>query len=647
MRIKVFLAVVVWTAALRPAFAQIEWLRETVREFSTSQLWEYEPLAVDWKMDPALQADFNEGLNSLLEDNAGIATTNLTAVIDKAPDAWQAYYFRAAAHKKQRELDAAREDLVKSLKLHDNFYEGLVELAKVKCLRRQIGESEQILNKAIRLNRSRGAAYYMKGDINLAQGELRPAIKSYKDCLAADSLYHDARIKLALLDAFEKNDRTRALVHLDKVLQIDSLQRTALLFRSVLMREKNIRQSIKDLSTLVRLRPGDFMSRYYHGLFLIDLGDYENAFNDLQVVIINRSSVGDNRFTGDQKGLDRVINLQNVGAYIVRRIYGLPDADAARIKEAFCLLLTDKYDKSIAALDAVPNGVKEPCVVYLKAVAYEHKGQHPKALQYYGIALGLDDKLVEAYKKRGIYRQEMKQWAESAEDFTTCLKLYPDGYVVYRMRGISYYYQERYPEAIADYNAYLKKDTSNMDVIGQRGMAYLQSKQRLKAYVDFAVSGNTHALNFGRMEALVDSVLQRNDTTQALICLDAFVEAEPRYTEGYVQKVKIHVARNEWERVSKNVGMALHFARTDVATSKRSYLMTVLAQVHIKDSKPEDAVKSLNEAIRFDLKNDLAYLERGRIYLAMGKTSKAQSDLKEASALGNEQARRLLASMAK
>jgi tetratricopeptide (TPR) repeat protein len=646
MRIKAFLVVVAWAAALCPAFAQMEWLGEAIRDFSTSQLWEYEPLVVDWKMDPALQADFNEGLNNLLEDKAAMATTNLTAVIDKAPSAWQAYYFRAAAYKKQHELNAAHDDLVKSLKLHDNFYEGLVELAKVECLRRQATEGEQIVNKAIRLNRSRGAAYYLKGDINLAQGQLRPAINSYKDCLAADSLYHDARIKLALLDAFEKNDLTRALAHLNKVLQNDSLQRTALLFRSILGREKNIKQSVKDLGTLMRLRPGDFMPRYYHGLFLIDLGDYENAFNDLQIVI-NRSNVGDNQFSGDQKGTDRVINLQNVGAYIVRRIYGLSDADAARIKEAFCLLLVDKYEKSIAALDAVPNGFKEPCVVYLKAVAYEHQGQHPKALQCYGIVLGLDDKLVDAYKKRGIYRQEMKQWKESAEDFTTCLKLYPDGYVVYRMRGISYYYQDRYQEAIADYNAYLKKDTSNMDVIGQRGMAYLQSKQRLKAYVDFAVSGNTHALNFKRMETLVDSVLHLNDTVQAMVCLDAFVKAVPRYTEGYVQKVKIQVARNEWEKVSKDVGMALHFARIDVATSKRSYLMTILAQVHIKASKTDEAVKTLNEAIRFDLKNDLAYLERGRLYLNLGKTSKAQSDLKEASALGNEQARQLLASMEK
>jgi tetratricopeptide (TPR) repeat protein len=629
-----------------PAFAQFEWLEDAIRDFSTSQLWEFEPLAVDWKMNPALQADFNEGLNNLLEENPSMAETNLTAVIEKDPTAWQAYYFRAAARKELRKLIIAREDLMKALSLHDNFYEGLVELAKIEYIRRGIAVSEQIINKAIRLDRSRGAAHYLKGDINLAQHELRKAVNSYNDCLAADSLFHDARIKLALLDVFEKRDITTALTHLNKVLQNDSLQRTALLFRSMLGRDKDIHRSVKDLSILIRLRPNDIMPRYYHGLFLTDLGDYENAFNDFQNVI-SHMDIGDNQFAGKQTGIDRIINLQNVGAYILRRIYGLPDADAARIKEAFCLLLADKYGKSIVVLEQMSNGTTEPSVVYLKAVAYEHNKQHPQALQYYTAALGLDNKLIDAYKKRGIYRQEMQQWDKSVEDFTAYLKLFPDGYFIHRIRGVSYYYLERYPEAIADYTAYLKKDSSNVEVLGNRGMAYQMSRQWLKAYVDFAASGNLHAVNFSRVEKIVDSVLHVKDTAQALLYLDTFIKAAPGFTEGYIQKFKIHMARNEWALISPEVALAVIHARSDISKSTRSYLMTMSALLQARSSDTSEAVKSLNEAIKFDLKNDLAYLERGRIYLAMGKSSKAESDLKEASALGNQQAQQLLASMVK
>ena len=646
MRLKTFLVWMLYCTIACPAAAQTQWLESAISDFSSRQFWEYEQLAVDWKMKPTLQADFNEGLNNLLEDNAGMAETNMTAVIDKDPAAWQAYYFRAAARKKLRKLTAARGDVLKSLKLHDNFYEGLVELAKIECLRKQIAEGEQIANKAIRLDRSRCTAYYLKGDINLVQRQLRLAANNYKDCLAVDSLFHDARIKLAMLDVIEKKDMRGGLRHLNRVLQIDSLQQTALLFRSMLANEKDRRQSVKDLSTLIRLRPGDVMARYYRGVFLTDLGDYENAFNDFQHMV-SKAVIGDNAFDGRQTDTDKVINVQNVGTYILRRVYGLPDGDAARVKEAFCLLIVDKYDESLTALDQVSNGTTEPSVVYLRAVAFEHKGLHPKALQYYGIALGLDKELVDAYKKRGIYRQELQQWTLSVEDFTACLKLFPDGYVVHRMRGVSYYYLKQYAEAIADYDAYLKRDSGNVEVLGQRGMAYLNSKQRLKAYVDFAASGNLQALDFTTIEQMIDSVLHRKDTAQALSYLDVFVYAVPQFTEGHLMKYKIYMARQEWETITKSIPRALLFARGNLPKPKRSYLLTVMALVHVRANRADEAIKAFNEAIKFDLKNDLAYLERGRIYLAMGKTSKAESDLKEASALGNPHARKLLASMAR
>jgi tetratricopeptide (TPR) repeat protein len=104
------------------------------------------------------------------------------------------------------------------LKLYGDFYEGYVELAKVLHLRGQFNESEHTINKAIRLDKSRGTAYYIKGDINLAQNQRNVAIKNYRDCLAADSLFHNARIKLALLELNPKKDAAPVLNHLKKVL---------------------------------------------------------------------------------------------------------------------------------------------------------------------------------------------------------------------------------------------------------------------------------------------------------------------------------------------------------------------------------------------------------------------------------------------
>lgn len=624
------------------ASAQTQLFEEAFTEFSTSRLWEFEEIPIAWKMEGLLQADLNEGLNFLLENNPQFANATLTTVIEKDSTIWQAYYYRAAARKQLKKFASAENDMQRALKLHGDFYEGLVELAKILHLRGQPYESERIINKAIRLDRSRGTAYYLKGDINMSQNEIRSAINNYKDCLAADSLFHNARIKLALLDAVSKKNLNPALEHLNKVLSYDSLQKNALLFRSLLVQETNKRQAVRDLSNLILVSPNNLMALYFRGLFSAGLGDYDRAFNDFHKVI-KVTAVNDNEFAGKQTWLDKKIDLQNAGAYTLTRVYGLPDEDGFKIKQAYCHLLLGEYDKSIEVIDQVSNARKEPVAVFLKAVAYEHKGEHVKALQHYTISLVLDNGIAEAYKKRGIYEQELKEWDKSVKDFTAFLKLYPNDFFINRVRGVSYYHMNQFQEALDDFNVYLRNDSTNKEVRGYRGMVYFKTNQRLKAYVDFAASDNQQALNFKDIESLIDSVLQVKDTVQALSCLDVITASAPYFTEGYVQKFKIYMAKDQWKPVADEVSNALRHSRADAAKSNHSYLLTLQALGYSKNRHTDDALKTLSEAIRFDDKNDIAYLERGRLFLAMGKKSKAEDDLRQASALGNSQAKQMLA----
>src|SRR5690606_18173675 len=123
----------------------------------------------------------------------------LSALIEKDAGIWQAYYYRAAARKLLDKLPGAQSDIEKAIKLRGDFYEGFVELAKILHLRGQDMESERAVNKAIREDRKRGTAYYLKGDIAMSQGVVNKAINNYRECVAVDSMFHRARIKLALL----------------------------------------------------------------------------------------------------------------------------------------------------------------------------------------------------------------------------------------------------------------------------------------------------------------------------------------------------------------------------------------------------------------------------------------------------------------
>lgn len=57
----------------RPTSAQMLLFEEAFESFSTTRLWEFEQIVIDWKMEGILQADLNEGFNYLLENNPSLA----------------------------------------------------------------------------------------------------------------------------------------------------------------------------------------------------------------------------------------------------------------------------------------------------------------------------------------------------------------------------------------------------------------------------------------------------------------------------------------------------------------------------------------------------------------------------------------------
>lgn len=430
---------------------------------------------------------------------------------------------------------------------------------------------------------------------------------------------------------------------LDKVLSYDSLQKAALLFRAILLIDKDKNQSVEDLTNLILVDPQNLMAYFVRGVLSTELEKFSPAFSDFQRVI-KATATSDNNFAGQQTGLDKKIDIQNAGAYTLSRIYGLPEDDANKLKQAYCLIVTGKYEKAITIINETSKPNHEPLSAYLKAVAYEHAGQHPKAFNFYNLALELDKEIADAYKKRAIYEQEMNRWDKSIADLSAALRLEPGTYVLNKIRGVSYYHSYDYPRAIADFTTYLRFDSTNKEVLGFRGMAYQKNHQFLDASVDLALSDNEQVLEFKKMESHIDSVLLAGDTTRALQYLHTLTNAVPVFTEGFVQKFKIYIARDSWKPIKDEVLLALRNVRQDVEGARQSYLLTLHAMVLVDEHHHEDAIAVFNEAIKVDKKNELAYLQRGKLYLELGKSTKAENDFKQASALGNKQAAIMLSS---
>jgi hypothetical protein len=102
MKINAILTTTLCTIVFISSFAQSELFEDAFEEFSTSRLHEFEEIPIDWKMKGTVQADLNEGLNNLLENEPKLAIESLNAVIKTDSTIWQAYYYRAAARKQIR-----------------------------------------------------------------------------------------------------------------------------------------------------------------------------------------------------------------------------------------------------------------------------------------------------------------------------------------------------------------------------------------------------------------------------------------------------------------------------------------------------------------------------------------------------------------
>jgi tetratricopeptide (TPR) repeat protein len=609
-------------------------LPSAMQDFTRDVLYEHEVIQITWNMKGKIQADLNNGINDLAEGKSMLAIASFSNAINQDSLLWQAYYYRAVAQNQLIKHELAYHDFRLALQLNPTCYEGYIELAKT-CLRLNLlMESYEFTKQAMRLNRSRAIPYYIQGEIFASQYQPDKALNSYQTCLRVDTTFHAARIKLAIIELIDKKNQKAAINQLNRVLEINPTHRHALTFRSILVFDNNPQQTLQDFAILIQFNPNNLAAYYLRGLLYTNLQQYSSGFLDFQKVM-KGSAISDNSFRGERTWIDKKIDIQNIGAYALLRMYGLEDGVINKIKEAYCHIIVGNPDRSIKLLNAIPASLKDPLLVYLKAVAYEHKGDHVNAFQLYNKAIELDNTIFDAYKKRGMYEQNMKQWDLSIQDFTTALELIPDLQLLNKLRGISYYFNNENSKALDDLNIYLKFDSTDVLALRYRGMAYSKNNQTLYSYIDLANSSTLDTLNFSFMRQLVDSTLVAGDTAKAEVALTSFVKAAPTFTEGYVLKFKLNLAKKAWSEVETEITKAVSNIRTDASKPDQAYLLTVQGMVFARQQLTTEALKKFNEALKLDSQNALIYYERGKLLATTNKTTKAIQDLKIAASLGS------------
>jgi tetratricopeptide (TPR) repeat protein len=610
-------SIVLWLLAYLAAGQIPDYVAE-----NSGNLWHYDDLPVTWNMEGKVQMHLNEGMNLLKESKISGAAGSFSEVISRDPELWVAYYYRGVCYKLLGQFAEAEKDFLTVTRLSKNQPEALFELGKLAQLSSQFDKAEDYFNSAIKSNPEKAAqALMLLGDLELRKGNLNIARKKYFHCLETDPSYVNARVRLGITEILLKQDPKAGLKFFNQALEKDSLHQEALFLRALVNAKDRPRESLIDLNKLVAYNPFNMNYRWNRGLIHTDLSDFENAFADFQKVL-QEMSVDERNFKGQQTPLDKLVDIQYAGYYLLSTIYGLPDEAIANVKKAFCLFLIGKFEEGNKTLIQIRGYKNSSLCLFLLGLGHEHSGLHEAAMKYYDAALALDNEIQDAHTKRGIYYTNLSMWGKAESDFSEAIRINPKATQVYKLRGVARYYLGYYNQAITDFNI------------------FLQDKESAE---DFLKCG-TCTPDFKSFLEILKPILQQGDTTSVLSLLEKFSVNNSSVTV-LLYKVNLLIETKRYKEAQALLESNLSFASKQPVDQYSGFL-TALGVVCFKQNDLDRAEKLFTLAVE-QFNNARAYRERGLVYLAQQKVWQAKNDFKKAADLGDAEAVKLLASMQK
>lgn len=429
------------------------------------------------------QAYMNDGLNDLREGKLNTASGNFSKVIELSPRFYAGYYYRGICSKLLLDLDNAEKDFNKSLEYNDTLASAQIEIGEIYEIKENFLKAEECYDFSIKMQSGYYDGYLHLGNLFYFQRDTSRAIALYKTCIKINPELSQAYTKLGILKLKEAKNNAEAMKLLSLAIQKDANAREALFWRGMIwinMREEE--KGLKDLTDLIRITPGNPLFLFVRGYLYTDLGQFDEAYRDLkEAVLANREN--EDKFAGDQTSRDKRIDLQSAMRYFIRKIYGFNEPDLSYLKNGFCFMLAGRPKPAMALLSKVehPSGISN----YLEGMIYENNGYHKSALIKYDNAVTLDPEFTEAYKKRGIYMMELKEFKKAFSDFDQMTKLEPGLLVGYRMRGITSALMDDCTAAIDDMTFIIKTDSTDQEIFKTRAFCFEKKMEWLKSGKDF------------------------------------------------------------------------------------------------------------------------------------------------------------------
>lgn len=620
-------------------------------------LSDYREVQIIWNMQGESQAFLNEGINALREENYEGAVDQLTRALKADPKASVVYYFRAMAWKRlqfaqdasgggrpgkksNRSMVEAARDLSSYLEATPGDREGTLELCKALIY---LSDSKKVVKELRQFIDSfpkdaRGPYYLALAYLNI--NAMDAAIKALKQSNAVDATFTSGLTQLGVIELVDKKPK-QAEVYFDRVLDIDSMQLTARVLRfAIRIDQDRVNDAWRDIDFLIRYNPTSWKFKLNRAYLEIDMGLYDQAFNDLRPAL-EATHVSESNFVGKQTTIDRRIDVQNAGNYLLHQLYGFSEENRTVFRKAYCLMIIGKYPEARGLLEAQKSLGETSCLHYLSAICLEHEQSYIEARLAYQRALERDADIFDANKKCGIIYTSEGKWKQSLQYFMQLERLNPDYLQTYNLRGVVYFNLKDYPKAIADFSRFLEQDTTNHEVYYNRGMSYQRLGKDIPALADLVRSGEFKEINMKSLLEEINQLIQKGDTVGLKRYSNLVMKIPSRTGLGIeleVIKIKLMQVERNWEFIDDRYYRLILKRIGGDNPGYISYTLSAKASQCLEAGDLKKARDLLDKSLSYDSKNSLAYLERGMVWIKMAQREKALEDLILAASMGNQRA---------
>jgi len=297
--------------------------------------------------------------------------------------------------------------------------------------------------------KSRGAAYFAKGDYEHATADFNEAIRL------------DPKLAAELTNAFgnggvayvEKNEYDHAIADFSAAIRLDPTSPKFFYQRGKAYDAKqDYGHAIADYSEAIRLDPKNASAFYNRGNAFAGKQDYDHAIADLSEAI-----------RLDPKNASAFYNRGNAYSY------------------------KQDYDHAIADYsEAIRLDPKDASAFYNRGNAYARKQDYERAIANFSEAIRLDPKDASAFYNRGLAYALKQDYDHAIANFSEAIRLDPKHASALFNRGLAYASKQDHEHAIADYSEAIRLDPKHASALFNRGLAYASKQDHEHAIADYS-----------------------------------------------------------------------------------------------------------------------------------------------------------------